>query len=483
MSIHSKKSSPLFSAFKIVLKILAIICWVIALFFCIVSFALISENVPAFLVGLLIFSLPCAFIGCVLWHFSSDKKKKNRTGITEKQYDRQQSEKIIGNTADSSKESSVLNQIQRSDNQSMQSKGKAMVMPRADTLNNQVNYQVDSTFIDAAKTADCAVVDTETTGLGKGSRLLDIGIVLIENERITATFSQLTNPGTANTSGAAAVNHITQDMLYGQPAPSQVLVPVLEAIKGLPLMGHNLAYDISIINNEANLAGIAKLQPSQIYDTMDLSKEMFPDASSHTLASLLDRLGVKEPEQHRALSDALQTWQAYQLLCKMDAPRAETVEERQRSKQRGKAKTNDVMRARYLSGKSSEPVNEKPEGVQLEAHAGENLSGSALYQDVLRKYPRGSYFWVTLSRDFIQSGKYKDYPTVFVYLDGEGIGFLGARLMAKHWGQIPDGSVVALAHTSNCADETQPYKARVELPAAHEPVDLTAYMKVYSNEL
>lgn len=140
------------------------------------------------------------------------------------------------------------------------------------------------------------------------------------------------------------------------------------------------------------------------------------------------------------------------------------------------------MRARSLSGQKTDPVNEKPEGAELEAHGGENLSGGSLYQKTLRKYPRGSYFWVTLVKDFIPSGKYEGYPTVFIYMDGEEIGFLGARLMAKHWGQIPDGPVMALAHTSNCADETKPYKVRLELPQAHEPVDLSPYARRASNE-
>ncbi|MDF7641507.1 3'-5' exonuclease [Bifidobacterium sp. ESL0784] len=346
------------------------------------------------------------------------------------------------------------------------------------THQDTVRYILDTEFITAARTADCAVIDTETTGFGLNPRLLDIGVVLIENDQVTATLSQLVNPEVPIDAGAAAVNHITREMLDGQPTPGETLPAILESIRTLPLMGHNLDYDIRIINNEAALVDVPGLKPQQVCDTRELSEEMFPGPSvSHTLESLLDRLGVHEPEQHRALADALQTWQAYQLLSAMNGPCAETDEQHERAYQRGRAKTRNVLRAHYLEDRDTDPVNDRPEGMELEGQGGENLCDSSLHQEVLRKYPRGSYFWVSVEKDYIHRGKYKGYPTIYVFLDGEEIGFLGEPIMSKHWGQIPDGPVIARAHTSVSVDETSPYKARIELPKAHEPVNLEPYKR------
>ncbi|WEV42649.1 3'-5' exonuclease [Bifidobacterium sp. ESL0682] len=358
--------------------------------------------------------------------------------------------------------------------------GRTKVIKTTSTaLHSFSHYNLDKKFTVAARTAVCAVIDTETTGFGGTSRLLDIGIVLIDRDyRIMATLTQLVNPHTPSDPGAEAVNHITLDMLENQPTPDQVLPQILDAIRTLPLIGHNLSYDIDVINREAAIAGIQGLEPQQICDTMELSMEMFPESRHHALQDVLNRLHIPEPEQHRALADALQTWQAYEKLCAMDTPRAETEEEQQQARRVREAKTNDVMRARYTNGNDTTPVNDKPEGEPLQAQGGgENLSECLKHQDVLSRYPRGSWFWVTTVKGRIRSGKYKGYPTVFVYLDGEEIGFLGEPLMAKHWGQIPDMPTIALAHTVNNADESKPFKARIELPKAHQPINLEQYKK------
>lgn len=362
--------------------------------------------------------------------------------------------------------------------QNLEGDGFSAELEESTIAENVGVYELSNDFIGAAATADLVVLDTETTGFVDSPRLLDVGVVLIENDEIMATLSQLVNPHVPNDAGAEAINHITQEMLDGQPTPDEALPAILDVIRTLPLMGHNLGYDIRIINNEAALAGVPGLDPQEVYDTQKLSQEMFPGCGvSHTLESLLDRLGVDEPEQHRALSDALQTWQAYQLLRAMDGPRGETDEQHQRAQQRRRAKANNVMRARSLQGRDMNPINEKPEGVELAARGGENLCNCLAYQDVLSRYPRGSYFWVTVENDYIDRGRYKGYPTIYTFLDGEEIGSLGEPVMAKHWGQIPDGPVIALAHTSVSTDETAPYKARIELPAAHEPVDLAPYKR------
>ncbi|MDF7663953.1 3'-5' exonuclease [Bifidobacterium sp. ESL0763] len=329
MPRHAQQRTFLVKVLKTVLTILAIVCWLAALLFCSVAFSLISKNFAAFLVGMLIAVLPCSLVGWLFWYLSrkiGHKASDGMAGATEIRAKglRPQNQPIVVSDFTWQAEASgaarqpsirpivqsvqsderpeiqpveclgIKTAAQRTVQASTQRGDEAMLTSIIQTPNDDGPYCLDPGFVAAAKTADCAVIDTETTGSGKPPRLLDIGVVLIENARVTATFSQLVNPEVSNTFGAAAINHITQDMLVGQPSPGQVLAPVLDAIRSLPLMGHNLSYDIGIINNEAGLAGLSGLRPPRTVDTMDLSKVMFPgDKVSHTLESLLDRLGVE----------------------------------------------------------------------------------------------------------------------------------------------------------------------------------------------
>ena len=48
------------------------------------------------------------------------------------------------------------------------------------------------------------------------------------------------------------------------------------------------------------------------YDTMQISRALFPAQRHHRLADLIVRFGIADNEEHRALSDAIQTQQCFE---------------------------------------------------------------------------------------------------------------------------------------------------------------------------
>jgi len=66
--------------------------------------------------------------------------------------------------------------------------------------------------------------DVETSGFDpkRGSRIIEIGAVLIEDGNIISEFQSLINCGKAVSTQAQKIHGITDRMLFGQPAPEDI---------------------------------------------------------------------------------------------------------------------------------------------------------------------------------------------------------------------------------------------------------------------
>lgn len=341
------------------------------------------------------------------------------------------------------------------------------------------DFKLDTRFIEAAHNADLMVLDTETTGLSNHDRIIEIGIAMVKDGKITATFSSLINPLRKVPLGVINLTGITEQELAYAPDISQVLPPLLDEIAVLPVLGHNVTFDLRMLDNEAKRIGTKGMEPSRIIDTMNISAALFTNSYGQSLEALIQRLGISGTEQHRALSDALQTFECYRRLEVMPGPInidwRETQHEKELARKAKQRKNQRFMRATYLESVDTTPRNVKPVGFELEAFGGEHVSGCYNHQQILSNYGRGAYFWVSVRKGRIPKGKYAGYPTINIDLDGEQIGFLSPQLMSRHYLHIQDEPMVALAHTVNASDTTKKLEVRVELPEPHQPINLEPY--------
>jgi DNA polymerase III epsilon subunit len=160
------------------------------------------------------------------------------------------------------------------------------------------------------------VIDLETTGLyaERGDRILEIAALPVVEARIWmgGAFNRLVNPMTPIPPEATRINGITDDMVRDAPPIERVLPEFFAHVGNLPLVAHNAAFDVGFLRHYADALGLTGFA-NRIVDTIDMSKELFPGSRSHSLDSLVLRLGIPtgDGKRHRSLQDAFLTALCY----------------------------------------------------------------------------------------------------------------------------------------------------------------------------
>lgn len=277
---------------------------------------------------------------------------------------------------------------------------------------------------------------------------------------------------------ATLLTGITEESLLSQPNAEQVIPEFLAAISNLTLIGHNISYDVSALNKEASRLGIDCLDTTCI-DTMSLAMAKFPNAPSVSLQETMRLLGIQATEEHRAMSDARWTFECWRRLESMYSPRTLTQSEIDESRQRAlhdkRRKDSTFMKSIYLGGEMPSAVNAKPDGVVIETiECGVEISGDEDHQRILKRYGYDAWVWVYVMEDRIRKGKYAGYPTYWVFLDGEEIGYISKYQMERHCGQVPPEGAVMLAHVPDRVKDKDRHiwQLRLQMPEAHDPMDL-----------
>lgn len=153
-----------------------------------------------------------------------------------------------------------------------------------------------------------AVIDFETTGLSPkaGSRVIEVGIVLIENDRVVNEFQSLINPGIMVPDNITSLTSINNSMIKAAPSPRDVFPKVIEFIGDSVLIAHNANFDKLFFVDE--LRRIGKVSNPDFICTLLLSRRIYPWAENHKLITLVDIWDIHiSGDFHRALSDAKMT--------------------------------------------------------------------------------------------------------------------------------------------------------------------------------
>lgn len=151
------------------------------------------------------------------------------------------------------------------------------------------------------------VVDVETTGISimRGGRVIEVGVVAVENGGIVAEFDTLIDAGAPISDGAFRVHGISEAMLAGKPAPREAWRGFLEFVADAPLIAHNAPFDSAFIRHE--LARLGKRLPNRWHCTVRLARKHLPHLPNHRLETVYHHLFGPLPggaQSHRALDDA-----------------------------------------------------------------------------------------------------------------------------------------------------------------------------------
>jgi DNA polymerase III epsilon subunit family exonuclease len=158
---------------------------------------------------------------------------------------------------------------------------------------------------DDLKKAEFVIFDVETTGLSPfyGDRIVEIAALKLKAGKPGGEFHSLVNPQREISWAAFAVNHISPEMLVNAPLSRDVLPRFLEFCGKGCLVGYNVNFDLSFVNNELSFLDKSLPADSPVIDILKMSRNLLPDLDSHSLSSVIGALRLGQDQEHRALSD------------------------------------------------------------------------------------------------------------------------------------------------------------------------------------
>ncbi|GAE87503.1 DNA polymerase III alpha subunit [Acetivibrio straminisolvens JCM 21531] len=143
------------------------------------------------------------------------------------------------------------------------------------------------------------VFDIETTGLSADKdKITEIGAVKIKEGKIVDTFSTFVNPEIPIPELIVNLTGITDDLVADAPTIDKALPQFLEFVGNSPLVAHNAVFDTGFIRYNAFLMN--KNVENPVIDTLELSRQMFPELKKHKLDIVAKHLGVSLENHHRA---------------------------------------------------------------------------------------------------------------------------------------------------------------------------------------
>ena len=150
--------------------------------------------------------------------------------------------------------------------------------------------------------AGWAVVDVETTGLGRTDRVISVGVYQLDprgevQDHWYATVNPERDPG------PVWIHGLTSDMLEGSPTFPGVAEELSRRLTGRVLVAHNALFDWSMISREyARMSDRAPIE--QRLCTIVLSRDLGLPLPNHKLGTLAEHFGVETRRAHHALDDA-----------------------------------------------------------------------------------------------------------------------------------------------------------------------------------
>jgi DNA polymerase III epsilon subunit family exonuclease len=163
---------------------------------------------------------------------------------------------------------------------------------------------LDGPTLDALGAQGFVAIDLETTGLDpRRDAVVAVAAVPYVAGWAEPAHAALVNPGRPIPPASTAIHGITDAMVREAPAIGEVL-PALERVwGGRVLVGHNVGFDVAILNRELRGHGRAPLA-SPALDVGRLAAALHPEWRDVALEALAARLGVAVTGRHTAEGDA-----------------------------------------------------------------------------------------------------------------------------------------------------------------------------------
>ena len=144
------------------------------------------------------------------------------------------------------------------------------------------------------------VVDLEATSTGSKAKIIQVGIVVIEDGEIVEQYATDVNPHEPLDSHIKELTGLTDKRLAKAPEFSQVAGEIFELVKDGIFVAHNVQFDANLLSEFLFIEGYELRTPR--IDTVELAQ-----LEKYNLGILCKELGISLEQAHTALSDAQAT--------------------------------------------------------------------------------------------------------------------------------------------------------------------------------
>lgn len=153
------------------------------------------------------------------------------------------------------------------------------------------------------KNLEYVVIDTETTGLFKNDRIIEIGCVVFSDGKMLEEWSTLINP--SRDLGPTHIHKITSSMVSLAPTFEEISNDILRLIQGRIVVCHNASFDIRMLKQEFARLG-KEVNFGKPFCTMVGARHTLPQGMDN-LIDACKYLGIPVEGAHSALGDARMT--------------------------------------------------------------------------------------------------------------------------------------------------------------------------------
>tara|TARA_Y100001970_G_scaffold50742_1_gene64227 strand:+ start:40167 stop:42941 length:2775 start_codon:yes stop_codon:yes gene_type:complete len=159
-------------------------------------------------------------------------------------------------------------------------------------------------FLESISLSEFIAIDLETSGLNpKEDKIIEISAYKFCNGKPMKSFTKLVNPQIKLSNTTTQITGIRDEMLINQPIFDEIKDDFISFIGDLPIVGHNVIFDLSFLENNLNNYNQV-FNERMICDTFYLSKLYYYYLNSFSLSAICQNLSISVNNAHRAEEDA-----------------------------------------------------------------------------------------------------------------------------------------------------------------------------------
>ena len=175
-------------------------------------------------------------------------------------------------------------------------------------LVDDVSHMVVSAPGDKPLDTPYVVVDVETTGFdAKSEEIIEIGAAKICGGTIVDTMSVLVDPLRPIPQKITELTGITDEMVRGGETLEKAMGQLVAFAGDAVVAAHNAPFDMAFLQRAASRFDETKAWRPTVVDTLALCRALYPEAASHALGAMVERLQIPLDNHHRASDDACAT--------------------------------------------------------------------------------------------------------------------------------------------------------------------------------